>query len=121
MTGQEVLTVSPRGRRWLGAYRAVATAVVLALVATGVAGIGGRPTPAAASSCAQFWPMSKIFYPDESYSGCNGELLIYQSDGNVVLYGPDGTPRWATGAFAPSGMLLLQSDGNLVVGGRVSW
>ncbi|MEU7799048.1 trypsin-like serine protease [Micromonospora arborensis] len=46
----------------------------------------------------------------------NGARLANQSDGNVVLYGADGTAVWSTGTFGngPS-TLRLQNDGNLVL------
>lgn len=41
--------------------------------------------------------------------------LLYQRDGNLVLYGPSG-PLWATGTSGQSvGFVSLQGDGNLVV------
>jgi hypothetical protein len=64
--------------------------------------------------CTRSWPTGKVFVPGETYRGCNGEKLTYQSDGQVVLYSPDGQPQWTTGKQAPQGMLVFQHDGNLV-------
>jgi len=42
--------------------------------------------------------------------------LAMQADGNLVLYSPDGTPRWATNTEGnPGAWLVLQDDGNLVI------
>lgn len=49
--------------------------------------------------------------------------FIYQTDGNVVLYGPNGS-IWANGkGGVASDRLVMQSDGNLVLynGGSVVW
>lgn len=43
----------------------------------------------------------------------HGAALRYQSDGNVVLYGPPGA-LWASGTSAAAGYLEMQGDGNLV-------
>ena len=39
----------------------------------------------------------------------------YQTDGNLVLYGPGGVPRWSTQAFSSPGYAEMQVDGNFVV------
>ena len=42
--------------------------------------------------------------------------LILQSDGNFVLYGPQGQPLWDTGTEGrPSQRVIMQNDGNLVI------
>lgn len=50
-------------------------------------------------------------------SGAGGFRLTMQNDGNLVDYGPDGRPRWATGTFVPGSAANMWSDGNLVVSG----
>lgn len=40
--------------------------------------------------------------------------FVYQGDGNLVLYGPNG-PTWATMTFDAPGWAEMQWDGNLVV------
>ena len=40
--------------------------------------------------------------------------LVYQGDGNLVLYGPSG-PVWDSGTFGPPNRLAMQGDGNLVI------
>jgi hypothetical protein len=41
--------------------------------------------------------------------------LTYQTDGNLVLYGPGGVPRWSTQTFHTPGYAEMQTDGNFVV------
>ena len=42
--------------------------------------------------------------------------LVYQSDGNLVLYDlTGGTARWFTGTTGAPGQVVLQTDGNLVI------
>lgn len=46
--------------------------------------------------------------------GRPGSHLAMQSDGNLVLYGPNG-PFWASGVKGPNSYLVMQTDGNLVM------
>ena len=60
----------------------------------------------------------EALYPDESIWSANGRFrFIYQTDGNLVLYGPGG-PLWnsQTGGKTP-GVCVMQNDGNLVIYG----
>jgi hypothetical protein len=42
--------------------------------------------------------------------------LVMQEDGNLALYAPDGSCRWASGTDGnPGAWLTLQDDGNLVI------
>jgi pimeloyl-ACP methyl ester carboxylesterase len=53
----------------------------------------------------------------EGLFSANGRYhLVYQGDGNLVLYRDDGTPLWAshTDGSAP-GVVVMQGDGNLVM------
>ena len=67
--------------------------------------------------------MGAILRAGEMVDSENGRYhLIYQPDGNVVLYdggrdgGDDWTPMWETNTDGRStGMLILQHDGNLVL------
>lgn len=45
-----------------------------------------------------------------------GAWTLFQRDGNLVTYTPDGTPLWAsnTGSFPGAG-LVVQDDGNVVI------
>jgi hypothetical protein len=52
--------------------------------------------------------------------------FVYQSDGNLVLYrNVDGKPLWASNTWGrPSGVCIMQRDGNLVLyapGGTAIW
>jgi len=63
--------------------------------------------------------------PSQSRSSVDGRFsLVYQSDGNLVLYGPSG-PLWSSGTYGTSpGVVVMQNDGNLVVydsGGTPRW
>ncbi len=50
------------------------------------------------------------------WARCDGGALALQPDGNLVLYGRDGQPVWATWTFGHSvARLVLQLDGNLVL------
>jgi len=55
-------------------------------------------------------------YPDQEVVSPGGTTrLLYQTDGNLVLYGPGGA-LWASDTFGYSaGHATLQGDGNLVV------
>jgi alpha-tubulin suppressor-like RCC1 family protein len=52
---------------------------------------------------------------NQSIRSCNGSyLLLTQTDGNVVLYGPTGA-LWATHIGGAGNRLVMQGDGHLVV------
>ncbi|MEX5271547.1 CHAT domain-containing protein [Kocuria sabuli] len=57
-----------------------------------------------------------MLYPNEALTSGNGHFeLVYQDDGNLVLYGPGG-PKWSsqTDNMTP-GRCIMQDDGNFVV------
>jgi hypothetical protein len=55
-------------------------------------------------------------YPGQAVRSGDGRFaLTYQSDGNLVLYGPGGVPRWSTQTFSGPGYAEMQHDGNFVV------
>jgi hypothetical protein len=58
-----------------------------------------------------------------SYSG--QFVLLYQDDGNLVLYRQDGTPLWWAGTNTTNpGQVAMQGDGNVVVydgNGNAQW
>jgi hypothetical protein len=43
-----------------------------------------------------------------------GGQFVAQSDGNLVIYSASGVPVWASGSVSPASTLLMQDDGNLV-------
>lgn len=55
-------------------------------------------------------------YPDQFVRSPNGAwTLLYQTDGNLVFYGPAG-PVWSSGTYGRSaGHATMQGDGNFVV------
>jgi len=57
--------------------------------------------------------------PDAKIQSANGRYaLVYQVDGNLVLYGPDSKVVWTSNTIGqPAGRLIMQSDGNLVIYG----
>jgi hypothetical protein len=67
----------------------------------------------------------EVLFPGQSISSANGRYtLVYQGDGNLVLYGPGGA-LWASNTNGqPVGVAIMQGDGNLVIygpGGTVVW
>ena len=56
-------------------------------------------------------------YAGQSITSSDGRFyLIYQSDGNLVLYRNDAVPLWHTQTYGTSpGRAIMQLDGNLVV------
>jgi hypothetical protein len=61
----------------------------------------------------------------ESLTSPNGRYqMIFQGDGNLVVYAADGRVVWASSSYAPGGAFVAQSDGNLVIysaSGRPVW
>lgn len=65
-------------------------------------------------------------YPDQQFTSAGGSVALrYQSDGNLVLYGANGTALWASGTSGTSaGRAEFQADGNFVIytgGGTPIW
>jgi len=61
----------------------------------------------------------------ESLSSPNGRYrMLFQPDGNLVVYADGGRVVWASASSAPGGRFVSQSDGNLVIysaSGRPVW
>jgi hypothetical protein len=56
--------------------------------------------------------------------GKRGNLLVFQADGNLVLYTMTNAPIWTSGTAGNNGaILVLQADGNVVISanGRTLW
>jgi len=67
------------------------------------------------STCGVMFP-GETLVPGEALWSCEGNVvLVYQGDGNLVLYRANGTPLWSsqTGGTSP-GVTVMQDDGNLV-------
>ena len=60
---------------------------------------------------------NQALYPNQSISSLNGQFtLIYQSDGNLVLYHNGVGAVWASNSVGTTpGYAVMQGDGNLVV------
>jgi pimeloyl-ACP methyl ester carboxylesterase len=76
----------------------------------------GASTAPSSSAPASTLSAGERLYPDQRMYSPNGAYaLIYQSDGNLVLYGPSG-PLWASDTIGqPPGFATMQTDGNVVV------
>jgi hypothetical protein len=76
---------------------------------------GGSP-PAAPTGPDILSP-DEAMHPDDVVTSASGQYhLIYQLDGNLVLYNADWIPLWASGTDGTApGVAVMQTDGNLVV------
>jgi hypothetical protein len=61
----------------------------------------------------------EVLLPGQSLTSSNGRFtFVYQSDGNLALYGPGGAAMWASRTDGRvAGACIMQEDGNLVVYG----
>jgi len=75
-----------------------------------------NPPPAPPGNGADTLTAGARVYPGQAVSSLDGRFsLTYQTDGNLVLYGPGGVPRWSTQVFSSPGYAEMQNDGNFVV------
>jgi hypothetical protein len=90
-------------------------------VSSGGSSSGGSSS---GGSTGQVLDPGDVLNPGQYISNSDGKL-IYQHDGNLVLYTASGQARWSTGTHNTSpGRVVMQTDGNLVVydgGGRAVW
>jgi hypothetical protein len=71
---------------------------------------GGGTTPSVDTLAA-----GGRLYPGQAVQSLDRRFaLTYQTDGNLVLYGPGGA-RWSTQVFSSPGYAEMQVDGNFVV------
>jgi pimeloyl-ACP methyl ester carboxylesterase len=77
-------------------------------------GSGGSGPPAGSAGTLV---AGESLQPGESITSPDGRFrLIFQGDGNLVLYDPWDVPRWASRTqHSPLGQLLMQFDGNVVI------
>jgi len=77
-----------------------------------------EPVPVGPRAVGDDMQPGEVLGPDQSITSANGRFtLIYQADGNLVLYGPAG-PLWASNTDGkPVGVCIMQGDGNLVIYG----
>ncbi|TYP89839.1 reprolysin-like metallopeptidase [Blastococcus xanthinilyticus] len=76
------------------------------------------PRPASVLDAGQSLPAGQALRsPNGRYRA------VFQSDGNFVVYAPDGRALWASGVYAPGTQTVLGADGNLVTvsGSRILW
>jgi pimeloyl-ACP methyl ester carboxylesterase len=77
---------------------------------------GGSVPSGSAGSADELGPGQTLFAGQKRTSGDGRFELVFQEDGNLVLYRvADGVARWATHTYAPGGETVMQGDGNLVV------
>ncbi|MCA9166170.1 MAG: VCBS repeat-containing protein [Planctomycetales bacterium] len=68
--------------------------------------------PSTLTGDAQLLPGEFLISPEHGYK------LVYQFDGNLVLYRADGVALWTSNTFGKDpGRVVMQSDGNLVIYG----
>lgn len=78
-------------------------------------GGGGGPGPDPGPGGSDTMTGGRRLYPWDFVDSADGRYrLVYQGDGNLVLYGPPG-PVWATMTLEAPGRAEMQVDGNLVV------
>lgn len=77
----------------------------------------GGELPKGAPAQGESMQPGEVLEPNTSIASLSGEyVLVYQSDGNLVLYAKDGTPLWASNtAGSNAGVCIMQHDGNLVI------
>lgn len=57
-----------------------------------------------------------ILYAGQQMNSADGRFgLAMQTDGNLVIYGPDGAMWWTSTNGGPDRRMVMQADGNLVV------
>lgn len=80
----------------------------------GTPGSGGAPP---AGSDPGLLVADEALWPGDSLRSADGRfLLVYQTDGNLVLYDDQGVPIWASDTGGTStGVAVMQSDGNFVI------
>lgn len=93
----------------------------VALAASGVAGTAvASPAPAPAPNSARVPATNQDIYPVKTFFGGDGvrsdrARLIFQQDGNLVVYDENGVPRWASHTVGSGHSAVFQQDGNFVV------
>lgn len=83
------------------------------------------PPPPPSSSGADVLAPGQTLRPDQQVFSANGQYrLLYQTDGNLVLYGPTGAIWASDTTWASAGMVAMQGDGNFVIydaSGEAAW
>jgi hypothetical protein len=69
-----------------------------------------------ATSCGVALNISaQNFSRTQQWTTCNKYNLVFQNDGNLVLYNPNSNPIWATGTEGRAVRMSVQPDGNVVL------
>jgi hypothetical protein len=55
------------------------------------------------------------FSRTKQWTTCNKYNLVFQNDGNLVLYNPSSNPIWATGTEGRAARMSVQANGNVVL------
>lgn len=110
----------------VAASAAASSAVASGFPATSAPAVApSAAAPAPAVAAAQLIPKGVLF--DQGYefwSPGKKHYVVFQPDGNLVVYTPDKKPIWATGTQNKGGSdCIFQEDGNLCVyaGDRYLW
>jgi len=76
---------------------------------------GASTVPPGSTPASTLSNGERLYADQRMYSPSGAYALIYQSDGNLVLYGPSG-PLWASDTLGqPPGFVTMQGDGNVVI------
>jgi subtilisin family serine protease len=101
---------------------AAVTAWLTGNATSGVVGNAGPASPnrllytGALTATSPDMQPGEVLAPGQSITSNDGRYkFIYQTDGNLVLYGP-ARALWASNTYGrPAGMTVMQYDGNLVI------
>jgi hypothetical protein len=80
-----------------------------------------KAASAPATNCGADLRISTQNGKDENFSRakqwttCNKYNLVFQNDGNLVLYSPNSNPVWATGTEGRAARMSVQANGNVVL------
>jgi hypothetical protein len=75
----------------------------------------GAPAPVPTEGGDSLYP-GETLYPGQSRDSSDGRFhLVYQGDGNLVLYNQNWSALWSTNTVGSVGFVAMQGDGNFVV------
>ena len=100
--------------------------VVIYLPSNSAAWATNTVVPSGSTATGNTMIAGQMLYPGQSIKSPGGKYnFIMQTDGNLVLYQPDGVPSWASGTNGKHvAVCAMQGDGNLVLyeaGPRADW
>jgi cell division septation protein DedD len=104
----------------LFSMNATLTGITIATASQGTVGAASTAPPTVTTTTtttAASWMIPAQMAPGASVWSNNGQYwLVYQTDGNLVLYNVNRTPLWSSGTAGTSpGHVNMQNDGNLVI------